>query len=91
MGEIPESERQEVVFYSGAPPTRGATLTHAKEFAKAYPAVLRVEFCCTWQGLKGRKIGEFEVFVGGEGNPSHTLAKNLQYFVIRSVPGVNVM
>ena len=34
--------------------------THAKELAKAYPDVHRIEFCCTWQGLKGRKIDEFQ-------------------------------
>jgi hypothetical protein len=33
--------------------------THAKELAKAYPNAEAVEFCCTWQGLKGRKIGDF--------------------------------
>jgi hypothetical protein len=33
--------------------------THAKELSKSFPNAEAVEFCCTWQGLKGRKIGDF--------------------------------
>lgn len=33
--------------------------THAKELSKSFPNAEAVEFCCTWQGLKGRKIADF--------------------------------
>jgi hypothetical protein len=33
--------------------------THAKELAKFFPGAQRIEFCCTWQGLKGRALSEF--------------------------------
>ena len=34
--------------------------THAKELAKSFPNAEAVEFCCTWHGLKGRKIADFD-------------------------------
>lgn len=34
--------------------------THAKEMSKAFPSAARVEFRCTWLGLKGRIIADFE-------------------------------
>lgn len=34
--------------------------THAKELAKAFPNGESVEFRCTWLGLKGRRIADFE-------------------------------
>jgi hypothetical protein len=35
-------------------------VTHAKELAKSFPNAQRVEFRCTWIGLVGRKIADFE-------------------------------
>jgi hypothetical protein len=33
--------------------------THAKELAKAFSLAERIDFRCSWYGLKGRKIDEF--------------------------------
>lgn len=34
--------------------------THAKELSKAFPSAVKVEFRCTWLGLSGRIIADFE-------------------------------
>jgi len=45
--------------------------THAKEFAKAFPNANRIEFRCSWYGLKGRKIADLNPGVDWDDRASH--------------------
>jgi hypothetical protein len=45
--------------------------THAKELAKEFPNARSVEFRCTWLGLKGRKIADFEPGIDWDDRTCH--------------------
>jgi hypothetical protein len=45
--------------------------THAKEFAKAFPHAERIEFRCSWFGLRGRKIADFNPGVDWDDRTCH--------------------
>lgn len=47
-------------------------VTHAKELAKAFPHAERIEFRCSWFGLRGRKIADFEPGASWHDRSSHT-------------------
>jgi hypothetical protein len=51
-------------------------VTHAKEFAKSFPNAQGVEFQCTWIGLEGRKIADFEPGIEWNDYTCHTNARS---------------
>jgi hypothetical protein len=51
-------------------------VTHAKEFAKSFPNAQGVEFQCTWIGLEGRKIADFEPGIDWNDYTCHAKARS---------------
>jgi hypothetical protein len=51
-------------------------VTHAKELAKSFPNTQGVEFQCTWIGLEGRQIADFEPGIDWNHYTCHTNARS---------------
>ena len=54
-------------------------VSHAKELAKAFPNADRVEFRCSWHGLKGRQIADFRPGVDWDEHTCHTNERTIQF------------